>query len=98
MDCKSLLTGLILLGLPTLAATSAVRPACDAKHVGQFWPDTKNNVTTVQQLARSGELEVCARTQEWRYGWTRLTITVDQLKPERKKLVSSSTPEETEVH
>lgn len=81
----------MLVALPTLALAADGRPHCDAKHLGQFWPETKNgSVANIQQLAQSGELEVCARTEEWRYGWERLTITVDQLKPERKKAAPTS--------
>lgn len=92
MDCcKSLLMLAALMVLPTLALAADARPHCDAKHLGQFWPEPKNDaVANVQQLAQSGELEVCAHTQEWRYGWERLTVTLDQLKPLAKKPVSSS--------
>ena len=89
MGYKSLLTRLTLMSFPILAVAAGVRPACDAKHVGQFWPDPKNDMMVIQQMARSGELEICARTPEWRYGWARLTVTVDQLKPERKKATTS---------
>lgn len=85
MDCKSLLRRAMLMAVPVLALGADNRPHCDAKHVGQFWPDPKNNMTVVEQLAQSGELQVCSRTADWRYGWERLTITVEQLRPEHKK-------------
>ena len=80
-----------LMTVPVLALAGDARPRCDAKHLGQFWPETKNgNVSNIQELAQKGELQVCSRTEDWRYGWERLTITVDQLKPERKKAAPTS--------
>ena len=89
MDRKSLLATLALLATPAVAAAAGVHPACDAKHAGQFWPDPKTTAATIQQLARSGELEVCSRKQEWHYGWARLTITLDQLQSQSKKAASA---------
>ena len=92
MDCRFLLLAAALLALPAFASSAEdQRPHCDAKHVGQFWPDPKNDTTAVQTLAQRGELQVCSRTASWRYTWQRLTITVDQMTPVRKKAASSST-------
>jgi hypothetical protein len=86
MNFSSLLVRITLLTVPVLAVAGDARPRCDAKHLGQFWPEPKNgSVSNVEKLAQSGELQVCSRDENWRYGWERLTITVDQLKPERKK-------------
>jgi hypothetical protein len=92
MDCRSLLIAAALLALPVFAsgAEEPQRPHCDAKHLGQFWPDAKDDATAVQKLAQRGELQVCSRTGDWHYGWQKLTITVDQMKLERKKTGSSS--------
>jgi hypothetical protein len=75
----------MLMAVPVLGMAGDVRPRCDAKHIGQFWPDPKNDATALQQSAQNGELQVCTRSADWRYGWERLTITIGQLRPEHKK-------------
>lgn len=91
MDRKSVLLTALLMAVPAFTfGADASRPHCDAKHVGQFWPDPKNDPAAVQDLAQRGELQVCSRTSSWRYNWQRLTITIGQLKPEGKKSSSSS--------
>lgn len=91
MDCKPLLLTAMLMAIPAFGSEAdASRPHCDAKHVGQFWPDTKNDPAVIQDMAQRGELQVCSRSSEWRYSWQRLTITVGQLKMERKKPAASS--------
>jgi hypothetical protein len=67
---------------PSFVFASEKLPKCDASHVGQFRPDgAKTNATKVEDLARSGDLQMCVRTPESRYVWQHLTVSVEQLNP-----------------
>lgn len=66
-------------------AAESERPHCDSKHIGLFWPEAANaDTSAMQAFVKSGDLQVCSRTPEWRYRWSQVSITLDQLKRKSK--------------
>ena len=79
--------GIVVLTIAAMNGFAAEvdRPHCDSKHVGLFWPEAANtDATLIQGFVKSGDLEVCSRTSEWRYRWSQVSISLDQLKKKSK--------------
>ncbi len=68
---------ILMLGSVVLVAEpaeEAVRPACNSRTRGQFWPAAANEDPAAARIAaRSGELRLCTR-EGWRYGWRQVTV------------------------
>ncbi len=78
-------TLVMALLLPGLALSQYKPPKCNAQQVGRFWPSTEmSNGPDIEDLARSGDLQLCVRTPEWRYEWQHLTVSLKQLEAEHK--------------
>jgi hypothetical protein len=66
---------LSLIAASGLAQTPA-RPRCNASIQARFWPDEANgNPQLVQQLAQSGDLEICSYGT-WKYKWVPVSLNV----------------------
>jgi hypothetical protein len=79
-------TLVMTLLLPGLAFSQDRPPKCNAQQVGRFWPSTEPpNDPDIEDLARSGDLQLCVRTPEWRYEWQHLTVSLKQLEAEHNK-------------
>jgi hypothetical protein len=81
-DVKHRLRTLVIaLMAPSFVFAGGKLPKCDASHVGQFRPEgAKTDMTHLEELARSEDLQMCVRTPERRYVWQHLTVSVEQLK------------------
>ena len=67
-----------LLMTAVVVASAGTLPRCDAKHVGQFWPDSANkDKDLMETLVHSGDLQVCSRGEDWRYRWDHITVSVN---------------------
>lgn len=74
-----------LLSIFLLQEPTEERPACDADTVGLMWPNEANlNPQALHKLARTGDLWLCTK-HPWRYKWDRPSVSVSQLKKERKE-------------
>lgn len=67
-----------------LAQPRDVKPLCNAKMAGRFWPATaETSAKSQRKLAQDGELEVCV-CRNWRYKWRPVTVNVHRLEEARK--------------
>jgi len=73
----------LLAALGTAAAQE--KPPCNKDRTGQFWPaEANDNPIKAVELARSGDLEVCA-LKGWHYRWLQPSVRLDQLRDEKKR-------------
>ena len=60
-------------------ASDSVRPQCNSRNRGRFWPEEANRSgAAARQAARCGELQMCT-IGLWRYGWQNLTVSYARL-------------------
>ena len=79
-------TFVMALLLPGIGFSQDKPPRCNAQQVGRFWPSADMpNSPDIEDLARSGDLQLCVRTPEWRYEWQHLTVSLKQLEAEHTK-------------
>jgi hypothetical protein len=85
----AILAAIVMSGVPSRAATQeADRPRCTSQNTGEFYPTLANkDHALAQKLVRCGQLEICARTNTWRYHWQYLSVTLDQLAARKNREV-----------
>jgi hypothetical protein len=73
--------------VPSPAATEeSDRPRCTSHNTGELYPTAANkDHELAQKLVRCGQLEICARTNTWRYRWQYLSVSLDQLLARKNK-------------
>ena len=79
-------------------AEEGVKPVCNSKVRGQFWPAEANtDRELLGRLVQQGKLEVCSYGT-WRYGWRTLTVNVRDLAKEPARNEAAATPAQYADH